>query len=85
MTLPLQYPWNMIFIIWVVFVIGIVILHHKVRHKKPSLIVNVTGDNINKVKFLIDGKEPFNLRGVVIHKVGDFSYIITMTGDAKDG
>lgn len=53
--------------------------------RPQSLEYFATGLNINRVKLLIDGKEPFELKGVLVRNIEDNMFSIQMTGDLKDG
>jgi hypothetical protein len=50
----------------------------------PIMEFLATGLDINLVSLIISGEEPFKLIGVIVHKINDGRYLITITGELKD-
>jgi hypothetical protein len=94
MILPLPYPWNAIVVTVIVFGFAALywVYYFKHRPRRPDVSPEIpameyfaTGLNINRVKLIIDGEEPFELRGVLIRNVEDNMFSISISGDLKDG
>lgn len=84
MTLPLHYPYNAIVII---IGLGLIIFYLftlvRKREKQQEMVFTVDGLPIERVRLLIEDKEPFDLTGCTIVNHGDGAYTITITGVEK--